>query len=162
MHDLIGDRGELLFRLNIATIEAGWSAARFRPAFLGEKWPNIDFYVELVNPPAGIRPYFLAQVKTTQRPYTRSQGRLPVQLDAAEAQALAAYPAPVYLIGVNETDRRCFIASARGKTVGLSSLTAAHELDGVTRGILWSEVLTYWRSVGTPPGASAFDDPRWS
>jgi len=45
---------------------AGLKSPLFRPGFLGDKWPSIDFDVELRNV-RRTTPYFFAQAKSTAR-----------------------------------------------------------------------------------------------
>jgi hypothetical protein len=46
------------------TAYSAFARPLFRPGFLGDKWPAVDFYVEL-NGIRGKRPYFLVQCKST-------------------------------------------------------------------------------------------------
>ena len=48
LSNLIGDRGENIFELAITDYSA-FSKPLFKPGFLGEKWPTIDYYVELLG-----------------------------------------------------------------------------------------------------------------
>jgi hypothetical protein len=55
--DVIGSRGEKIVELRLTDYE-GFPGPLFRPGFLGDKWPGIDFYVEL-EAIQGKRFYFL-------------------------------------------------------------------------------------------------------
>lgn len=54
--DALGDRGEAIFRVLITEFDTP-AGPIFRPYFLGEKWPVVDFIVELMGAGATI-PYF--------------------------------------------------------------------------------------------------------
>jgi hypothetical protein len=63
LRDVTGFRGEKIVELCL-TDYASFAEPLFRPGFLGEKWPAIDFYVELAQV-TGHRLYFFGQVKST-------------------------------------------------------------------------------------------------
>lgn len=72
--DSIGQRGESIFYV-VLTRLYGRSTPIFRPQFLGDKWPTVDFIVELTNYSGDIIPYFFVQVKTTREGYTKKHKR---------------------------------------------------------------------------------------
>lgn len=135
----------------------------FEAQFLGEKWPFADYYVELQGADPAINPYFFVQVKTSTRGYTRRDGRLKVQAEAQKVQGLAAYPAPTYIVGIDEVNEQSYVVSANGENMtSLSSLSTAFPLlDAGNRWALWNEVLAYWQPPAYPKLASAFADPNW-
>ena len=158
--DLIGDRGQLAFALRISeTDEEGVS--RFRPAFLGDKWPHVDFIVELSGAGDGFVPFFFVQVRTTRAGYTRN-GRLKVGVKDKDIIGLVAHPAPTYVVGVDEITEACYIVCANGKLESLSSLSTEYPINAVTRRVLWAEVLSSWKATTLPKIATSFDDPEWS
>jgi hypothetical protein len=119
----------------------------FRPHFLGDKFIALDYLVELLD--AGpSTPYFFVQVKTTTQGYTRSKrlgNRLKIQVSADDMQRLIHYPAPTYIIGIDEQAERGYIVSANdGSPTRLTSLTTDFPLDCTTLERLWYEVQTYW------------------
>ena len=63
LRDVTGFRGERIVELCLTDYLA-FPKPLFRPGFLGDKWPAIDFYVELAEV-IGRRLYFFAQVKAT-------------------------------------------------------------------------------------------------
>src|SRR5262245_22873586 len=63
LSNLIGDRGENIFELAITDYRE-FARPLFKPGFLGDKWPAVDYYVELVGV-EGSTPFFFAQIKTT-------------------------------------------------------------------------------------------------
>lgn len=130
------------------------------PRHLGEKNPTIDFYVELSGESPG-RAYFLAQVKSTRRGYTAG-GRLKLPVGRDNLRALAAYPAPTYLVGVDEAAERAYLLSASGASGGgWNSMCTDHELTPRVLARLWDEVNAFWTSADREAFASALVDPRW-
>ena len=115
MSDELGYRGEHLFR-SIITRYVGGAEPLFRVKFLGDKWPLVDFLVELRNVmPA--TPYFFVQVRATRRSVTR-EGRLRARASDSDMRRLAAHFAPTYLVGIDEANEKGYIISANGETSG--------------------------------------------
>jgi hypothetical protein len=50
LKDVTGFRGEKIVELCLTDYRT-FAKPLFRPGFLGEKWPSIDFYVELEDVP---------------------------------------------------------------------------------------------------------------
>jgi hypothetical protein len=154
--DDIGGRGESLCYVRLSDF-CGRKQPYFRPHFLGEKFPALDFLVELVN--AGKRTlYFFVQVKATRQGYTRRPPvRLKVDLSAADAERLVLYPAPTYLVGIDEVGETGFVVAANEKLKGgLSGLPTLYPLDGEHLQRLWEEVREYWRARDMTLRRSAF------
>jgi len=107
--NVIGDRGEIVFELAI-TDYSQFRFPLFRPAFLGAKWPTIDYYVELLGVPNG-SPFFFAQIKTTREPLSQNALVLEIKVERAKCARLFRIPGPTYLIGVHEPTQRAFIRS---------------------------------------------------
>lgn len=144
--DDIGTRGEALFYV-LMTQFCGRQRPFFRPHFLGSKFTALDYLVELVD--AGpITPYCFVQVKTTIRGYTRgSQAtrRLKVQVSKDDMQRLVSFPAPTYVIGIDERDEIGYIVSANaGSPERFASLPAVFPLTCETLAMLWDEVRIFW------------------
>lgn len=159
--DLIGMRGEAIITLRLTDGES----PRFKPTFLGDKWSTIDFVVELDQPrsTATVVPFFFMSVRSTRSGgYTRTHGRLRVQVKEHEIRRLAAYPAPTYIVGVDEARERAFIVSANGENLGgLSSMTTRYPIDQSTREMLWSEVTGYWSRWHSGAMQSQLIDEEW-
>jgi hypothetical protein len=159
MTDDLGQRGESLFS---ALITKMWGRQRpvFRSKFLGDKWPALDFIVELIG--AGdITPYFFAQIKTTRRGYTE-KGRLRVNVSSRELRKIASYPASTYIIGIDDAGEIGYIVSANGDWMGgVSSLTTEHPINETNQNLLWQEVLRFWTEAKLPRATSVFKDPQW-
>src|SRR5262245_31779259 len=101
----VGDRGESIFELAI-TDYSQFTRPLFRPAYFTDRWPAVDFVVELT----GVRqftPLLFAQVKSTTQPLAGAN--ITVELPPAKKAALARLPGPTYVVGVHEPTRRTFI-----------------------------------------------------
>lgn len=158
--DSLGERGEAIFRLLITEFD-GASGPMFRPYFLGDKWPVVDFIVELIGVTAAT-PYFFIQVKTTRSGYTKRRNRLKVRVDAGDVVSLAAYPAPTYIVGIDEEAKLGFLVSASGgRSTNLSSISTQFPINAANRQLLWEEVKGYWDALPVPSLASRFADPEW-
>ncbi len=158
--DALGDRGEAIFRVLITEFDTA-AGPIFRPYFLGEKWPVVDFIVEIVGAGASI-PYFFVQVKTTRAGYTQKEKRLKVSVSGDDIRLLASYPAPTYVIGIDEISRNGFLVSANGENLrSLSSLSTQFAINAVNRRLLWEEVKAYWTSLAAMGMTSHFSDASW-
>ena len=62
LQEVTGFRGERIVELCLTDYQA-FSKPLFRPGFLGDKWPTIDFYVELTAV-RGKRLYFFGASKS--------------------------------------------------------------------------------------------------
>ena len=123
LQDAIGLRGESIFSAALTKLY-GRPEPLFNPRFLGEKYPAVDYIVELNTPSTRIISYFFVQVKTTRAGYTKREHRLKVKVLDKDVTRLVALPAPTYVVGVDEVNEATYIVSANGRyTRGLSSLS---------------------------------------
>jgi hypothetical protein len=156
--DFIGGRGEALAYASLVKLCRDDGLPYFWPHYLGEKCETFDFLVELVD--AGEKtPYFLVQVKTTRKAFTKTHTppRLRVDLSEEEVRRMVAYPAPAYVIGVHEGEERAFLISVHGTmSQAISSITTAHELTCQTLRRLWDEVREFWRDRDMSQSVSIF------
>jgi len=70
LREVTGFRGEKILELCLTDYKE-FAGPLFRPGFLDDKWPSIDFYVEL-QAVTKRKPYFFAQAKTTASRLSRS------------------------------------------------------------------------------------------
>jgi len=158
MTNELGQRGEALFYVLI-TKSYGRMKPIFRPQFLGDKWPIVDFIVELVG---AITLYFFVQVKTTRDGYTKRTNRLKVQVSADDMCKLASYPAPTYIIGIDEIKEEGYILSANGEWLNrVSSLPTAFPINKTNQDLLYEEVNRFWARAKMHHRSSKFLDPEW-
>lgn len=146
LSDDIGARGEALFFVMLTRF-CGRRRPFFRPHFLGAKFVTLDYIVELVD--AGIAtPFFFVQVKTTTQGYLRDRmgnQRLKVQVSSSDMQRLVSYPAPTYIVGIDEIEEIGYLVSAnRSSPAHISSLPTIFPLDCDNLEHLWYEVKEFW------------------
>lgn len=159
--EIIGERGEAIFRVLITRKHPTRGYLFDHPRFLGEKKRTIDFHVELFHDEFLI-PFFFVQVKSTSGGYTQREQRLKVQITATGMNRLAAYPAPTYIVGIDEPGEQGYIVSANGECkTGLSSLCTNYPLNSDVLALLWDEVAAYWTAPTYPTFHSVFCDPKW-
>jgi hypothetical protein len=153
--DDIGSRGEALFVAQILNF-CGRPLPYFRPRFLGEKAPALDYLVELVDP--GDRTlFFFAQVKATRRGLTKKDRRLRVEMSAADVRRATLVPAPTYLIGIDERAEAGYILPLlHGMKRAITSMPTAYPLDCTNLPCLYAEVEQFWSSRDMAQTTSVF------
>ena len=157
----VGARGEWICLLKLTSFHE--DAQLFRPVFLGDKWPSADVLAEVVEPtPGGRRGFFLAQVKTSREGY-QPNGRLKISGTAREkVAALAAYPVPTYILGVDEPHARVYIVAVQGNFAGMSSISHEYELTRERLVALRDEVHAFWDGLSSRNWTSQFQEANWS
>lgn len=140
--DIAGLRGENIFLVRITDLDEE-RGPLFRPQFLGDKFPFADYLVLLEGSNTG--QFFFVQVKSTREGYTRKEKRLKIQVTHTDLRGLASFPAPTYIVGVDNITEDVFIESANGEsTGGIASMSTAYPLDQINRRLLWDEVRAFW------------------
>jgi len=161
MKDILGQRGEAIFYVLITKFH-GRDKPVFRPQFLGDKWQNVDFIVELENYSGKIKPFFFVQVKATKLGYTKKKRRLKVKVRKKHVLSLSLYPVPTYIVGIDEISEEGFIISANGESLNeISSIPTDNPINENTQNILWEEVRSFWENTEMPRFHSYFSDPEW-
>ena len=149
---MIGDLGENLLMVFLSRKTA--QGHLFSPTLIGDKWPTIDLYAEVIGN-YNSKMFCFFQVKTTDQGYTVQDKKLKIQVKLQDLVRLSKYNAPTYLIGIdhNETEpfkSKGYIATIRGpQTNRLSSLPTTYELTEANLVLLRDEVVSYWNSVNT-------------
>jgi hypothetical protein len=158
--DIIGQRGEAIAYVLLTRVHPT-RGQLFRPQFLGDKWPFVDYLVALED--AGpLTPFFFVQVKATRKGYTAKERRLKVGVPQGHVRGLASYPAPTYIVGVDEVRETGYIVSANGENLSsLSSLITAFPINAIQQDSLWAEVRAYWDASTLPRLTSTFVDSDW-
>jgi hypothetical protein len=156
LQDVTGFRGEKIVELCL-TDHSTFPAPLFRPGFLGDKWPAVDFYVEL-NGVRGKRPYFLVQCKTTSARLTPNATSLRISSTRNDILRLLQIPGPTYLLGVHEPSRRVFVKSVHAGIAvkAITRIQLAHELTAANLRRLYDEVRNFWRMTEYKPYESVF------
>ena len=156
LRDVTGFRGEKIVELCLTEYSA-FRAPLFRPGFLGDKWPAIDFYVEL-NGVRDKRPYFLIQSKSTSAALNPRATSLKISSKKEDVVRLLQIPGPTYILGVHEPSRRVFAKSVHTGVAAraITRIEFTHELTPVNLQKLYEEVRDYWRSTTHKPFTSVF------
>ena len=141
--DDIGDRGQCLFHLLITQLCHGRNDPYFRPHFLGDKFPTVDYLVELVRFESY---FFYVQVKTTTLGVTKSkrQPSLNVAVSQRNINRMVASPIPPYVVGVDEPNARAFLCSVNEPRAAFTSLATKYPLNSDNMKLLWQEVHDFW------------------
>lgn len=161
--NLQGSRGENIFFINITKPIDDNETYLFTPCFLGEKWENVDFLIELRNTPDKIY-YFFAQIKTSRQGYTKKDKRLIIStISKNEIEKLAKIVAPTYIVGVDDLEEKVYIASANGESIeAISSLSTDFPLNKDNLVKLWQEVRDFWDNSQVGQNfKSNFFDKKW-
>jgi len=156
LRDVTGFRGEKILELCLTDYRA-FRGPLFQPYFLGEKWPSIDFYVELRNRRSqGF--YFFAQAKATRKPLVPGQTDLAISTKKKDIEHLLRIPGPTYLFGIHEPSRRAFVRSVHQGVPprAITRIPLSHELTSRNLRILHDEVLEYWTTRSQKPDSSRF------
>jgi hypothetical protein len=153
--DHTGKRGESIAVVRLTEVCQVNDMPYFLAHFLGDKCPLFDALVELVG--AGDNtPFFFAQVKSTREGYN-TKGRLRVKVSKSDVLGMILYPAPTYVIGIDERAERAFVIGVHGSMdKSISSLNAGHELNCGTLKLLWDEVKDYWKDKKMEQKTSQF------
>ncbi|MCC5598920.1 DUF4365 domain-containing protein [Nostoc favosum] len=160
MRDALGQRGEAIFTVLMTEFHSH-AGPIFKPQFLGDKWQYVDFIVELVGAGKSV-PYFFVQVKTTREGYTKKYNRLKVKVRQENVIGLASYPAPTYIVGIDEIHELGYMVSANGESLkSLSSLSTQFKIIKQNRELLWQEVDDFWSRYHTNQLVSKFADQDW-
>jgi hypothetical protein len=153
--NLIGERGEDIFKLAITDYQY-FQRPLFKPGFLGDKWPTVDFYVEALGI-RGSTPFFLAQVKSTNAPLDPNINFLSVRATKQKCIDLYKLHGPTYIVGVHEPSRRTFILSVHARpNQGVYRIPFDFELTPDNMRRLHQEVSDFWTASHHKPARSHF------
>ena len=154
--DVTGSEGERIVA-SLLTNYKTFPRPLFRPAFLGEKWPTIDFYVEFWNLNRK-RSYFFVQAKTTLSGLMERRRFLEISTKKQDVARLLAHPGPTYIFGVHEPSRRVFIRSIHQGTPvkAVTRIPFSNELTSSNLKMLYDEVERFWKCRPFKPDSSVF------
>lgn len=154
--EVTGSRGESILELCLTNYEA-FSRPLFRLGFLGEKWPTVDFYVELLAVRKK-RPYFLAQAKATSAKLPRTSLALKINVKKRDVVRLKQIPGPTYVFGIHEPSQKVFVRAVLSSSPnrGISKIPVTHELTPNRLRTLHDEVRSFWKTTGHKPTTSTF------
>lgn len=154
--DVTGFRGERIVELCLTDYRS-FPKPLFRPGFLGDKWPAIDYYVELTET-SGERLYFFAQVKSTAATLGARATALRVGTRKKDIQRLLEIPGPTYILGVHEPTARVFAHAVHSATPAkaIRRIPLTYELTSSNLRALHDEVRNFWIGSLMKPTTSVF------
>ncbi|HRE09304.1 MAG TPA: DUF4365 domain-containing protein [Ignavibacteria bacterium] len=144
---MIGNLGEDFFKMAV-----GRKTTRgflFRPMFTGDKWPTIDFYVEVIEKRTSFYAFF--QVKTTTKRFSIKNQNILVNVSKDRINKLSQHLAPTFLICVhlnprNPKNSKAYIKTIRGRFKNaISSISTSNELNNQNLIILKNEIKQFWK-----------------
>jgi hypothetical protein len=145
--DQIGRLAELIAARDLSRpVKGRFGRPLFRAAPLGEKYPTVDFLVDLLDREDGSIGFFFVQVKGSAS--GRTVARLPIDVPIDRYNRLVRLPAPTFVIGVDVVEETSYLVAAHKKRKArVSSITRAYGLndDGI-KIRLYKEVLLFWRT----------------
>ena len=154
--NFVGERGEALAYARLTDYQ-GLPRPLFRPYFLGARAQTIDYLIELEGVSQPFTPYFFVQVKATAQVGRQPGRNLRVKVSLKDSALLVRYPAPTYILGIEERTGQGFIfAVTAGTTKALSSLPTRHQMTIPTLQALHDEVLRFWQASGAAFTTSRF------
>lgn len=154
--EVVGFRGERVVELCLTNYQS-FPGPLFRPGFLGDKWPSIDFYVELLTV-SKRTPYFFCQAKATKSRLLKSSRNLRISTRRKDVERLLRIPGPTYIFGVHEPTMRVFVRAVHGSTRrrAITTIPLAHELTPQNLRALHTEVRQFWQGNTYKPTQSVF------
>jgi hypothetical protein len=143
MSNRIGKRGENIFATIISRNVAS-KGFLLDPTFLGDKFPTVDFHVDLLQYPH--KAFFYASVKTTTLGYYPDDEKIKITIGKEEVAELSKFPIPVYIFGIDETKEKGFLISANNlnTSLNINGIPTKFPITGAVLELLWKEVADYW------------------
>ncbi len=144
----IGNLGELLAETEFCRpVGKKYNRPLFRANNLGQKYPVVDFVVDLLDSNERSIGFFYVQVKSTHNPSVGDRRRLPIECPYHKYNAMVNLPVPTYLVGVDVSKDTLYILAAnRTLNRKLSSIGKLHDLSADDIKVsLYKEVLSYWK-----------------
>lgn len=147
MSNQIGKRGENIFS-TIISRNVDTKGFLLDPTFLGEKFPTVDFHVDLLKYKKK-RAFFFASVKTTTQGYKSNDTKLNISIPKKELSRLKKLCVPVYIFGIDEVKEVGYVVSANNINTkkNLNGIPITHKIDLTNTNVineLWNEVKNYW------------------
>lgn len=143
----IGDFGEILAQAHFSRpVRGAYQRPLFRASHLGEKYPVVDFIVDILDPNENSLGFFFVQVKATNAAKPKAKN-LPLQIELTKYNRLAQIPAPTFIVGVDiDAEEVYLVCAPKPAKKSISSICKKYDLkdDGI-RVALYKEVKDYWK-----------------
>jgi hypothetical protein len=144
MSNDIGSRGESIFGMLVSRYFDPFGFL-FKPIFLGEKYPTVDFYVDLLSY-TDKKGFFFASIKTTTQGYTADKTKLKVYISKEELRELSKFPVPVYIFGIDAIAEKGYFVCANDIDTdkNMNGISLKYPIDRPHIIELWEEVKQFW------------------
>jgi hypothetical protein len=143
MSNRIGKRGENIFATIISrnVVSKGFL---LDPTFLGDKFPTVDFHVDLLQYP--YKGFFFASVKTITLGYYPGNEKIKITIAREEVAELSKFQIPVYIFGIDENQEKGYLISANNLNTSLNvnGIPTKFPITSTVLQTLWKEVADYW------------------
>ncbi len=146
--DQVGRLAELVAATDLSRpVRHPYRRPLFRATFLGDKYPAVDFLVDVLGAADVSLGFFFVQVKGTVEGGAAG-ARLAVDVALDRFNALVRIPAPTYLVGVDVIAEVAYLVAAyRPRNARVSSMTRAYSLrDDSVKIEVFREVLAFWKA----------------
>ncbi len=128
----------------------------FNIRFLEDELPYVDCIVELIGQ-KDFLPFCFVHLKSTKLGYTKKDKRLKVKFSQESIVGLSLYPAPTYIVGIDEKEETAYLVSANGENLSaMSSIPSDFPINKSNRGTLWNEINDFWYKAKKIKFASHF------
>lgn len=140
----IGKRAENIFAVLIGKFIESKNCHLLIPEFLGDKYPVIDFIVDLNNYDKS-KAFFFVSVRATRMGYTKNEKNLKVSFNKKDMDRLKKIPVPTYIAGIEEKEVKGYIMSLQNiNSDNISSFSTKYPINDENIEILWNEITEYW------------------
>lgn len=141
--DYTGRRGEFITTVHLTRPDPILKCPLFDPTFLGDKYPTVDFLVDILDGGKSVG-FFFIQVKATETT-TPAATAVAATIKDEKYDMLVGIPVPTFLVGVDSVNERSFIIAATPSTSKPSSIPMTHDLGlAVVRSRLHKEMVDFW------------------
>ncbi len=142
MNNKIGKRGENIFATIISRNVAS-KGFLLDPTFMGDKFPTVDFHVDLLQYPH--KAFFYASVKTTTLGYSPGDEKIKITIGKEEVAELGKFSIPVYIFGIDETKEKGYMISANNlnTSLNINGIPTRFPITNTVLQLLWKEVADY-------------------
>lgn len=158
--DQIGHLAEVISDLHFSrAVGSPFARVLFRTAHLGDKYPTVDYLVDVLDAGSSSTGFFFLQVKGTASA-SRTAPRLAIDVTLERFNQLVRLPAPAYFVAVDITSEEAYLVAAyRTRKAAVASVTKAFPLsDAAVKIALYREVAEFWTSHRPLRRQSRFQD----
>jgi hypothetical protein len=158
--DQIAHIAEVISDLHFSRVVGSpFARVLFRTAHLGDKYPTVDYLVDVLDAGNLSSGFFFIQVKGTASASPTSP-RLAIDVSLERFNQLVRLSAPAYLVAVDIVSEEAYlVAACRSRKGAVASITKAFPLsDAAVKIALYREVAEFWASHKPLRRQSRFQD----